>query len=61
MCQTEKFVKRTKSNIWMEPIIHTNSTFIKPDLVVESEKEVLIMDVSVVVAPRMEETWRIKR
>lgn len=47
-------------SIWMDLIIPGVPSFIKPDLKLEMENTVLVMDVSVVSGYRMEETWRIK-
>ncbi len=59
----ESMLRERASNVWVEPIIPTAKTFIKPDLLIhclrKSEK-VMVMDVSIVVGSRMEETWRLK-
>ncbi len=48
------------STTWVEPIIPTAKTFIKPDLLIDKSETVVVMDVSIVVGSRMEETWRLK-
>ncbi len=48
------------STTWVEPIIPTAKTFIKPDLLIEKSETGVVMDVSIVVGSRMEETWRLK-
>lgn len=52
----EKILKKKNPSIWMEPVIPTTCTFIKPDLVMESTDKVLVMDVSVVAVCGMMET-----
>lgn len=56
----EKKLRRKAINTWTEPIIKTTSTFIKPDLIMETQKEMVIMDVTVVAGGRMEESWTLK-
>lgn len=36
------------------------TSFIKPDLLVDKDDTSMVMDVSIVAGPRMEETWRLK-
>lgn len=55
-----KKLKRKGKKIWTEPIISTSTSFIKPDLILEEEKSLTIMDVSIVRSQRMPETWNLK-
>lgn len=56
----EKMLKTKGEKIWVEPIIPAGKSFIKPDLILETGKQHLILDVSVVSNPRMEYTYRLK-
>lgn len=51
---------RTDIQTRMEPLIPSGSSFIKPDLIVETANQLWILDVSVVAGYRMEDTWDIK-
>lgn len=42
--------------ISIEPFILTPTSFIKPDLIIDSGQSIIIMDMSVVAGYRMEET-----
>ncbi len=48
------------STTWVEPIIPTVTSFIKPDLLIDKTNTAIVMDVSIVAGSRMEETWRLK-
>ncbi len=56
----ESMLRGRASNVWVEPIIPTAKTFIKPDLLIHKSEKVMVMDVSIVVGSQMEETWRLK-
>lgn len=56
----EKKLREKAINTWMEPIIKTTTTFIKPDLVMETQRETVVMDVTIVSGTRMEESWALK-
>ncbi len=49
----EKGLRRKVERTWIEPIIPTIRSFIKPDIVVETEHHITVLDVSVVANPRM--------
>lgn len=45
---------------WIEPIIPTTSSFIKPDVVVQKADETILMDITIVSSARLAESWRLK-
>lgn len=56
----DSFLRKKGLQTWVEPIVPTGSTFIKPDLIVSHERDVFVMDVSIVVGLRMSESWDLK-
>ncbi len=46
--------------MWVEPIIPTSTSFIKPDLLIDKTNTSIVMDVSIVAGSRMEGTWKLK-
>ncbi len=52
--------RKGASTKWVEPIIPTSISFIKPDLLIDKNNTLEMMDLSIVVGFRMEETWRLK-
>lgn len=60
MKEIEGILRKNSTKTWMEPIIPTQKSFIKLDLVVEKGRTTHIIDVSIVVANRMEESWALK-
>lgn len=45
---------------WVEPIIPSGPSFIKPDLVVDWNKELWVLDVAIVSGYRLRESWDLK-
>lgn len=60
MRRLEVMLKKGASTTWVEPIIPTSTSFIKPDLLIGKNNTSMVMDVSIVAGSRMEETWRLK-
>lgn len=60
MKEIEGILRKNSTKTWMEPIIPTQKSFIKLDLVMEKGRTTHIIDVSIVVAHRMEESWALK-
>ncbi len=48
--------RKGASTKWVEPIIPTSISFIKPDLLIDKNNTLEMMDLSIVVGFRMEET-----
>lgn len=44
----------------LEPVIPSGSSFIKPDLIIETGNQLVVLDVSVVAGYRMAESWDLK-
>lgn len=60
MKQVEKLLRRNAVQTWIEPIIPTDKSFIKHDLLIDPGQQVSILDISVVASPRMEQSHRLK-
>ncbi len=56
----EKLLRKKVEQTWIEPIIPTNKSFIKPDLLIDTEQQVTILDITIVVNPQMEQSHRLK-
>ncbi len=56
----EKGLRRKVERTWIEPIIPTFRSFIKPDILVETEHQITVLDVSVVANSRMEISQKLK-
>lgn len=46
--RVEQLLKQNTTRISVEPIILTHTSFIKPDLIIDSRKSITIMDMSAV-------------
>lgn len=58
--QLEKTLRKKVDQTLIEPIISTKKSFIKPDLIINTGKQTIIIDVSVVANPQMEQSHRLK-
>lgn len=56
----EKKLRGHVTRTFVEPIIKTGVTFIKPDIVALKGEETIVLDVTVVSTDRLEESWRLK-
>ncbi len=50
--QLEKMLRRKVERTWIEPIIPTKRSFIKPDLLVDTGKHIMILDLTLTLIPR---------
>ncbi len=53
-------LRKKAAQTWIEPIIPTERSFIKHDLLVDTGQHATILDISVVANPRMEQSHRLK-
>lgn len=56
----EKLIRKKGIRTTLEPVIPAGSSFIKPDLIIETDTQCIVLDVSVVAGYRMTESWDIK-
>lgn len=56
----EKLIRKKGIRATLEPVIPAGSSFIKPDLIIETDTQTYVLDVSVVAGYRMAESWDIK-
>ncbi|KAL7975812.1 hypothetical protein Chor_008348 [Crotalus horridus] len=56
----ERLLHKKGLRTTLEPVIPAGSSFIKPDLIIETDTHTYVLDVSVVAGYRMTESWDIK-
>lgn len=57
MRRIEQLLQRKGTKVWMQPIIPSATSFIKPDLIIQEEQTLHIMEVSIASAHKM---WELK-
>lgn len=58
--RAEQLLRKKDWRTWVEPIISSGSSFIKPDILAFKDNRLIVMDVSIVSGLRLQETWDIK-